>query len=501
MVENLGHIVNGKSIHDSGAPIEIFDPSNGKIISTISNASDKTIENTLKSSTEAFNEWKNFSIAKRSSILFEYKVLLEKNIQKLAEIISKDLGKVHDDAVGEIRRGIENVEYACGIGEILKGEFNKNISTSVDSWSEFSPLGPVLGITPFNFPAMVPLWMFPLAIAAGNSFILKPSEKDPLGSMFIVELFNQTKAPRGLLNLLNGDKSVVNKLIKDDRIKAVSFVGSTPVAKNIYETSAISGKRCQALGGAKNHALILPDADIDYTTDQLISAAYGSSGQRCMALSVAVVFSDIKDEFIQNLERKVQKLKFGLDDLHSNSFGPLVSKEHLESVKNYIDMSEEEGARVLIDGRDFLKRKNSNNGYFLGPTIIDNVSSNMKSYQNEIFGPVLQIIEVSKLSDAIKLINNNKFGNGCCIFTRSGEQAKSFSENVEIGMVGVNIPLPVPTSFHSFGGWKNSLFGDLNIYGPDGVRFYTQRKTITQRWPTSGSSKGVDLSMPNNLKQ
>ena len=501
MVENLGHIVNGKSMHDSGAPIEIFNPSNGKVISTISNASDKTIENTLNNSTEAFNEWKNFSIAKRSSILFEYKVLLEKNIQKLAEIISKDLGKVHDDAVGEIRRGIENVEYACGIGEILKGEFNKNISTSVDSWSEFSPLGPVLGITPFNFPAMVPLWMFPLAIAAGNSFILKPSEKDPLGSMFIVELFNQTKAPRGLLNLLNGDKTVVNKLIKDDRIKAVSFVGSTPVAKNIYETAATSGKRCQALGGAKNHALILPDADIDYTTDQLISAAYGSSGQRCMALSVAVVFSDIKDEFIQDLERKVQKLKFGLDDLHSNSFGPLVSKEHLESVKNYIDMSEGEGARVLVDGRDFLKRKNSNNGYFLGPTIIDNVSSNMKSYQNEIFGPVLQIMEVNKLSDAIKLINNNRFGNGCCVFTRNGEQARTFSENVEIGMVGVNIPLPVPTSFHSFGGWKNSLFGDLNIYGPDGVRFYTQRKTITQRWPSSGSSKGVDLSMPNNLKQ
>ena len=501
MVENLGHIVNGKSIHDSGAPIEIFNPSNGKVISTISNASDKTIENTLNNSIEAFNEWKNFSIAKRSSILFEYKVLLEKNIQKLAKIISKDLGKVHDDAVGEVRRGIENVEYACGVGEILKGEFNKNISTSVDSWSEFSPLGPVLGITPFNFPAMVPLWMFPLAIATGNSFILKPSEKDPLGSMFIVELFNETKAPRGLLNLLNGDKSVANKLIRDERIKAVSFVGSTPVAKNIYETSAISGKRCQALGGAKNHALILPDADIDYTTDQLISAAFGSSGQRCMALSVAVVFSDIKDEFIKDLEKKVQKLKYGLDDLNSNSFGPLVSKEHLESVKNYINMSEEEGAKVLVDGRDLLKRKNSNNGYFLGPTIIDNVSSNMRSYQNEIFGPVLQIIEVNKLSDAIKIINDNRFGNGCCIFTRSGEQARSFSENVEIGMVGVNIPLPVPSSFHSFGGWKNSLFGDLNIYGPDGVRFYTQRKTITQRWPSSGSSKGVDLSMPNNLKQ
>ena len=501
MNTNIGHIVGGKIIKSEGALFEIFNPSTGKRLATGSNASQKIIDKTIINSIQAFDEWNSFSLAKKASILFEYKELLEKNIEKLARIISKDLGKVHDDAVGEIRRGIENVEYACGIGEILKGEFNKNVSSSIDSWSEFSPLGPVLGITPFNFPAMVPLWMFPLAIAAGNSFILKPSEKDPLGSMFIVELFNQTKAPRGLLNLLNGDKTVVNKLIKDDRIKAVSFVGSTPVAKNIYETAATSGKRCQALGGAKNHALILPDADIDYTTDQLISAAYGSSGQRCMALSVAVVFSDIKDEFIQDLERKVQKLKFGLDDLHSNSFGPLVSKEHLESVKNYIDMSEGEGARVLVDGRDFLKRKNSNNGYFLGPTIIDNVSSNMKSYQNEIFGPVLQIMEVNELSDAIKLINNNRFGNGCCVFTRNGEQARTFSENVEIGMVGVNIPLPVPTSFHSFGGWKNSLFGDLNIYGPDGVRFYTQRKTITQRWPSSGSSKGVDLSMPNNLKQ
>ena len=501
MIQNLGHIVSGKNIVEDGDQIEIFNPSNGELISTISNASNKTIEKTLNNSVEAFNKWKKFSIAKRASILFEYKVLLEKNIDKLAKIISKDLGKVHEDAVGEVRRGIENVEYACGIGEILKGEFNKNISTSVDSWSEFSPLGPVLGITPFNFPAMVPLWMFPLAIATGNSFILKPSEKDPLGSMFIVELFNQTEAPKGLLNLLNGDKTVANNLIKDDRIKAVSFVGSTPVAKNIYESSAISGKRCQALGGAKNHALVLSDADIDYTTDQLISAAFGSSGQRCMALSVAVVFSDVKEKFLENLEKKVIKLKFGLDDLNSNSFGPLVSREHLDSVMNYISMSEKEGAKILIDGRDLLKKKNSKNGYFLGPTIIDKVNPKMESYQNEIFGPVLQIIEVNQMTEAIKIINNNRFGNGCCIFTSSGEQARSFSENVEIGMVGVNIPLPVPSSFHSFGGWKQSLFGDLNNYGPDGVRFYTQRKTITQRWPSSGTSKGVDLSMPNNLKQ
>ncbi len=501
MIKNIGHIVKGKYLFEKKKNLDIYNPSTGKIISTASNASNATIEKTLKSSVEAFNKWKSYSIAKRSSILFEYKVLLEKNINKIAKIISKDLGKVHDDAVGEVRRGIENVEYACGIGEILKGEFNRNISTTVDSWSEFSPLGVVLGITPFNFPAMVPLWMFPLAIATGNSFILKPSEKDPLASMFIVELFNQTEAPKGLLNLLNGDRDVVSSLIKDERVNAVSFVGSTPVAKSVYELSAVSGKRCQALGGAKNHALILPDADIDYTTDQLISAAFGSSGQRCMALSVAVVFSSVKKRFLESLQNKVSKLKFGLDNLNSNSFGPLVSKEHLESVENYIQMSEEEGARILMDGRISMKRKNSTSGYFLGPTIIDNVKSNMKSYQNEIFGPVLQVIEVDEINEAIKLINKSKFGNGCCVFTSSGKNARSFSENVEIGMVGVNIPLPVPSSFHSFGGWKNSLFGDLNIYGPDGVRFYTQRKTITQRWPSSGSSQGVDLSMPSNLKQ
>ncbi len=502
MSNDLGHIVGGNRVFDSSDPeIKIFNPSNGDVISSIKNASSETIDKTLKNSIDAFNEWKGFSIAKRASILFDYKVLLEKNIDKLASIISEDLGKVHEDAMGEVRRGIENVEYACGIGEIIKGEFNKNISSSVDSWSEFSPLGPVLGITPFNFPAMVPLWMFPLAIATGNSFILKPSEKDPLGSMFLVELFNETKAPPGLLNLLNGDKSVASRLVKDERIKAVSFVGSTPVAKAIYESSSISGKRCQALGGAKNHALILPDADIDYTTDQLVSAAFGSSGQRCMALSVAIVFSNIKEQFLDSLQKKVSRLKFGLDDLNSNSFGPLVSKDHLESVKNYIKISEEEGAKIIIDGRDLLKTKNSKKGYFIGPTIIDNVKTNMTSYKNEIFGPVLQVIEVDKIFDAISIINNNRFGNGCCIFTSSGEKARNFSEKVEIGMVGVNIPLPVPSSFHSFGGWKDSLFGDLNIYGPDGVRFYTQRKTITQRWPALGSSDGVDLSMPNNLKQ
>jgi malonate-semialdehyde dehydrogenase (acetylating)/methylmalonate-semialdehyde dehydrogenase len=502
MTNDIGHIVSGKIHYDSGKLIDIFNPSNGEIINSISSASSKIIEKTLSSSQDAFDEWKKYSIAKRAQILFEYKELLEKNTDKLARIIGEDLGKVYDDALGEVRRGIENVEYACGIGEILKGEYNKNISTYIDSWSEFSPLGIVLGVTPFNFPAMVPMWMFPLALATGNSFILKPSEKDPLGSMFIVELFNQTKAPKGLLNLINGDKDVVNTLIKDKRVKAVSFVGSTPVAKSIYELSSKHGKRCQALGGAKNHALILPDANIDYTTDQLISAAFGSSGQRCMALSVAVVSSKIKNNFMENIQKKVSNLKFGFDDLNSNSFGPLVSKEHLKSVKNYINIAEEEGAKIVLDGRSLIKGKNSNKGYFLGPTIIDKVKTDMISYKNEIFGPVLQVIEIDEINEGIKIINKNNFGNGCCIFTNSGEKARSFAENVEIGMVGINIPLPVPSSFHSFGGWKDSLFGDLNIYGPDGVRFYTQRKTTTQRWPdSSGKSGGIDLSMPNNLKQ
>ena len=501
MNKKINHFIHGKKIYNKGKNIKVFNPSNGKIINSLNCASDDIIEQTIVSSLNAFNEWKEYSIAKRTEILFEYKVLLEKNKEKLAKIIGEDLGKVYDDALGEVRRGIENIEYACGIGEVIKGEYNKNISTNIDSWSEFSPLGIVLGITPFNFPVMVPMWMFPLALATGNSFILKPSEKDPLGSIFIAELFNETKAPKGLLNLVNGDKEVVESLINDKRIKAVSFVGSTPIAKKVYELSAKSGKRCQALGGAKNHALVLSDANIDYTTDQLISAAFGSSGQRCMALSVAVVSLDIKDKFLESLKKKISKLKFGLDDLNSNSFGPLVTKEHLVSVENNIKIAEEEGAKIIVDGRDIVKKKNSKGGYFLGPTIIDKVKSNMQSYKNEIFGPVLQIMEMNKLSEGIEIINQNKFGNGCCIFTRDGLNAKIFAERAEIGMVGINIPLPVPSSYHSFGGWKDSIFGNLGIYGPDGVRFYTQRKTITQRWPAEISSEGIDLSMPNNLKQ
>ncbi len=499
-MKEIGHLISGEEEFENSNTINLYNPNNAELIGKVSLASPKIIDKVILSSMSALNEWKSYSISKRSSILFEYKVLLEKNINKIADIIGEDLGKVKDDAIGEIRRGIENVEYACGIGEILKGEYNKNISTSVDSWSEFEPLGVVLGVTPFNFPTMVPLWMFPLALAAGNSFILKPSEKDPLSTMFIAKLFNETGAPKGLLNIINGNKETVEKLIEDKRIRAVSFVGSTPVAKKIYENSGKYGKRCQALGGAKNHALVLSDANLEYTTNQLISAAFGSSGQRCMALSVAMVQRNIKDKFIEILKKKTNTLRVGFNIKDSNSFGPLVTLEHMEKVRDFIDMAESEGCEIIVDGRNINKGKNSNNGYYLGATIINNVKTNMTSYQNEIFGPVLQIIEVENMENAIEIINENRFGNGCCIFTSNGEYARKFSNNINIGMVGINIPLPVPSSFHSFGGWKESLFGDLNIYGPDGLRFYTQRKTITQRWPESKlSESNLDLSMPDNL--
>ena len=493
-----GHIISGQEVKDDGNKIEVFNPVNEKQITTITSAKPDTIDKAIKSSIEAQKEWRNFSISKRTSILFEFKVLLEKNEEKIARLIGEDLGKVFEDARGELRRGIENVEYACGIGEILKGEYNKNISSKVDTWSDFSPVGVVLGITPFNFPVMIPLWMFPLAIAAGNSFILKPSEKDPLSTVFITELFNQTKAPSGLLNLIHGDKEVVSNLIKDQRINAVSFVGSTDVARDIYKNSANNNKRCQALGGAKNHALVMSDANIEYATDQIISAAFGSSGQRCMALSVAMVSKKIKNKFTETLINKVEKLKVGFEELDNNSFGPLVSKEHFDRVVKNIKIAEEEGSNVILDGRDSMERRNYKKGYFLGPTLIDNVNINMKSYLTEIFGPVLQIIEINDVNEAIEIINKNPYGNGCCIFTEDGGSAREFSNNVNIGMVGVNIPLPVPSSFHSFGGWKNSLFGDLSIYGPDGLRFYTQRKTVTQRWPENTADSEINLSMPSS---
>ena len=497
--KTIGHFIDGKEYVDTKCDkINVFNPSTGDLLAELSNSSIDTIDLALNSCEKALASWKNTPISKKVSIMFNYKMLIEKNIGKIAELISQDLGKTKNDAIGEIRRGIENVEYACGIANSIKGEHNKNISTSIDTWSQFEPVGIVLGITPFNFPAMVPLWMFPLAIAAGNCFILKPSEKDPLATLFLAELFYEAGLPEGVLNVINGDKDTVNLLLNDSRINAVSFVGSTPVAKHVYNKSSLSGKRCQALGGAKNHALVLPDANIKQTVNQLLGAAFGSSGQRCMALSVAVTVGGVEDELIKELKFAMKNFKVGTSDSDNNDFGPLISKQHKENVIKLINSAENDGAEIIVDGRNYSSNEEDfNKGYFLGATLINRVCTSMKSYKEEIFGPVLQIINVKTFEEGIKIINQNQYGNGCCIFTGNGEAARYFTQNINVGMVGVNIPLPVPASYHSFGGWKDSFFGDLNIYGPDGLRFYTQRKTVTQKWPSSGIDD-IKFSMPTN---
>ena len=492
----IGHHIDGQEYVDNGLKIDVYNPSTGEILGIISSATDVTIDKAIGSAQKAFETWKETSLSKKTSILFNYKALLEKNIDKLSILISEDLGKTKNDALGEIRRGIENVEYACGIANSVKGEHNKNISTSIDSWSQFEPLGVVLGITPFNFPAMVPLWMFPLAIAAGNTFILKPSEKDPIATQYLARLFSEAGLPDGVLNVLNGGKETVNQILKDSRIKAVSFVGSTPIAKHIYNSATINGKRCQALGGAKNHALVLPDANIKQTVNQLLGAAFGSSGQRCMALSVAVTVGGIEKKLIEEL--KLAMNNFNIGNQSNNDFGPVVSREHKENIIELINSAEEEGAQIIVDGRTFKPKETKfKNGFFLGATLINGVTPKMKSYKEEIFGPVLQIVNVNSFNEGLNIINENPFGNGTCIFTSNGEAARYFNNNVDVGMVGVNIPLPVPASYHSFGGWKDSFFGDLNIYGPDGLRFYTQRKTITQKWPSSNIDD-IKFSMPTN---
>ena len=428
--------------------------------------------------------------------MFRFKELLEKNAKKICELIGEEHGKISHDAMGELQRGIENVEYACSAPEILKGEHSKNVGQSVDCWSEFQPLGVVAGITPFNFPAMVPMWMYPLAIVCGNCFILKPSERDPSSTLYIAELLHEAGLPKGVLNVVNGGKEAVDTLLFDPRVEAISFVGSTPVAEYIYTTASANGKRCQALGGAKNHAIVMPDADIDNAVNQLIGAAFGSSGERCMALSVAIVVGDeVGNNFISKMKETMKTLKVGAYNESSNDFGPLITEDHRNKVASYIKSAEDQGATIAVDGRD-IKVKGYENGFFLGATLIDNVTPSMTSYKEEIFGPVLQVIRANNMQEAMDIINDHEYANGTCIFTRDGEAARYFSDQIKVGMVGINIPLPVPVSYHSFGGWKRSLFGDLFAYGPDGVKFYTRRKTITQRWPSAGVREGKEFSMP-----
>lgn len=497
MTQVIGHLINGEMINDNNRSQDVFNPATGEVTKQVALASKQTVEQAISAAQTAFPAWRNTPPAKRARVMFLFKELLEQNSDKICKLIGEEHGKISHDAAGELQRGIENVEYACGAPELLKGEHSKNVGPNIDSWSEFQPLGVVAGITPFNFPAMVPMWMFPLAIVCGNTFILKPSERDPSSTLLIAQLLKEAGLPDGVMNVVNGDKEAVDTLLSDERIKAVSFVGSTPIAEYIYATANANGKRCQALGGAKNHAILMPDADMDNAVNQLLGAAFGSSGERCMALSVAVTVGDeAGDTLVAKMTEGMKGLSVGDHTNANNDFGPVITKAHQEKVNGYIASAAQQGATLVVDGRN-PTIEGFENGYFVGATLIDNVTPDMDSYQAEIFGPVLQIIRVKTMQEAMQLINDHEYGNGTCIFTRDGEAARYFSDNIQVGMVGINVPLPVPVSYHSFGGWKRSLFGDLHAYGPDGVRFYTKRKTITQRWPSSGVREGVSFAFPS----
>jgi malonate-semialdehyde dehydrogenase (acetylating)/methylmalonate-semialdehyde dehydrogenase len=452
----------------------------------------------IEAATEAYPAWRATPPAKRAQVMFRFKALLEDHVDEICALVSREHGKIPHDAAGEVQRGIENVEFACFVPELLKGEFSKNVGPGVDSWSEFQPLGVVAGITPFNFPVMVPLWMYPLAIACGNTFILKPSERDPSATLFVAQLAHEAGLPPGVLNVVNGDREVVDILLNDPAIQAVSFVGSTPVAESVYVTATSAGKRCQALGGAKNHAIVMPDAALDNVVKALMGAAFGSSGERCMAISVAVAVGEQTAEgLVASLKTEMSSLKVGGAQDNSNDFGPLITAEHRNKVVGLITSAEREGAVIVVDGRS-PKLSDEDTGFFVGGTLIDHVQSTMSCYRQEIFGPVLCVVHVDNLDEAMQLVDDHEYGNGTCIFTRDGESARYFSDNIKAGMVGINVPLPVPVSYHSFGGWKRSLFGDLSAYGPDGVRFYTRRKTITQRWPSSTVRESSSFSFPSS---
>ncbi|MDP5031671.1 MAG: CoA-acylating methylmalonate-semialdehyde dehydrogenase [Paraglaciecola sp.] len=493
----IGHFINGQLTTPQERTQNVYNPATGEIANSVLLASKQTLDQAITSAQAAFPGWRNTPVIKRARIMFKFKQLLEEHAETIAQLIGQEHGKISHDAAGEIQRGIENVEFACGAPQFLKGEHSKNVGPNIDSWSEFQPLGVVTGITPFNFPAMVPLWMFPLAIVCGNTFILKPSERDPSTALYIAQLLSEAGLPKGVLNVVNGDKEAVDLLLTDSRVKAVSFVGSTPIAEYIYSTASANGKRCQALGGAKNHAIVMPDADMDNAVNQLLGAAFGSSGERCMALSVVVaVGQKAADDLVAKMQKAMTNLNVGAFDKPSNDFGPLITAEHRAKVIAYITGAEQQGAKIVVDGRD-LKVSGHENGFFVGATLIDGVTADMDSYQAEIFGPVLQVMRVDTMEQAMQLIDEHEYGNGTCIFTRDGEAARYFSDHIQVGMVGINVPLPVPVAYHSFGGWKRSLFGDLHAYGPDGVRFYTKRKTITQRWPSSGIREGVSFTFPS----
>ena len=495
-MKKIKNYIHGSISGSSSKFLPVFDPSKGEISGKVILSNIDDFNNTIKSSEKAFKEWSNFTPLKRSRIISKYKENIEKNIESIAKLISSEHGKTLEDAKGSVIRGLEVVEFACGIPHLLKGEFSQNVGTNIDSWSIRQPLGVTAGITPFNFPAMVPMWMYPISIACGNSFILKPSERDPSCSIKLAELFSDAGLPDGVLNVINGDKDVVNMILESDKISSVSFVGSTPVAKYIYKIAAQNGKRVQALGGAKNHLVVMPDANLEQAVDGIIGAAYGSAGERCMAVSVTVAVGDVANKLVNKIYNKAQTLKVAPWTDSNSEMGPVISKEHKEKIENYISTGEKEGAKLVLDGRNY-NIQGYEDGYFVGPTLFDNVSKDMTIYKEEIFGPVLCVIRAKNYEQALSLVNEHAFGNGTSIYTSDGESSRHFTTNCKIGMVGVNVPIPVPMAFHSFGGWKQSLFGDHSMHGIGGIRFYTKLKTVTTRWPKSIQS-GPEFVIPTN---
>ncbi len=494
-LRTITHWINGKAVHGtSGRSSNVYNPATGQIQATVPLANPPEVSAALEAAQAAFPDWSSQPPLRRARVLFRLRELLDKRADDLAAILTSEHGKVLSDAKGEVTRGLEVVEFATGIPQLLKGEHTEQVGPGIDSWSLRQPLGVVAGITPFNFPAMVPMWMFPIAIACGNTFILKPSERDPSASIFLAELLKEAGLPDGVFNVVHGDKEAVDAILEHPSIKAVSFVGSTPIAEYVYAHGTAHGKRVQALGGAKNHMLVMPDADLDQAADALVGAAYGSAGERCMAISVAVAVTNATaDALIEKLRPRIAALQISPGTEPKADLGPLVTGQHLNRVCCYLDLGRTEGATLLIDGRETTLPRGE--GFFLGACLFDHVKPDMRIYREEIFGPVLGIVRANTFDTALKLIDDHEFGNGTAIFTRDGDTARTFAHRVQAGMVGINVPIPVPMAFHSFGGWKRSLFGDHSIYGPEGVRFYTRLKTITARWPT-GIRTGVDTTMP-----
>jgi malonate-semialdehyde dehydrogenase (acetylating) / methylmalonate-semialdehyde dehydrogenase len=484
--------INGKAVHPaSGRMGEVFNPATGQVTRRVPYCDDALVDQAVQAAAAALPAWRDASILRRARVMQKYLDLLQRNQREIAALITEEHGKTLPDAMGSVQRGIEVVEFACGIPQLLKGEYSENVGTAVDTHTVRQAVGVCAGITPFNFPAMVPLWMFPMAIACGNSFILKPSEKVPSASIRMAQLFKEAGLPDGVFNVVHGDKAAVDAILNHPLVNAVSFVGSTPIAKYIYETCARNGKRVQALGGAKNHAVVLPDADLEFAADALIGAAYGSAGERCMAISAVVAVGAAADPLIALLERKAKAIKIGPGDRDGVEMGPLVSAQHRDKVASFIAKGKAEGAKTVLDGGTPPVKE----GYFLGTTLFDHVTRDMEIYRNEIFGPVLVVLRVDSLEQAIEIINSNPYANGTAIFTESGGAARRFENEVQVGMVGINVPIPVPVAFYSFGGWKNSLFGDLHVHGLEGMKFYTRTKVITTRWPHQ-DTPAPGLNMP-----